>query len=298
MKKILLFLLFVFINFSFLFAENWTLGATQFAVEDSPFTTEAEKSSLEIVSKQLPSLILDSLPMNLNRTVFPEEVFQRDLYEIEKERQSLYSSLSNQIKTRDSLFLSYSGIELKTKIENAKKNIESTVEKIEESTNSEKELIKNFNSNKKKTSKIASVVLYQNDSSKLFEYENSKSKDKINSSSIHGFITGRIIPYGEYVKVESVLTLYPEGKVLATAKEVGLISEVEFLANSIMNQFLSSIINENLVQTDIFIYPQEAGEKAVVFIEDYVLRGKTVSTKFTPGQHSIRVESPGYETIY
>ena len=224
MKKILLFLLFVFINFSFLFAENWTLGATQFAVEDSPFTTEAEKSSLEIVSKQLPSLILDSLPMNLNRTVFPEEVFQRDLYEIEKERQSLYSSLSNQIKTRDSLFLSYSGIELKTKIENAKKNIESTVEKIEESTNSEKELIKNFNSNKKKTSKIASVVLYQNDSSKLFEYENSKSKDKINSSSIHGFITGRIIPYGEYVKVESVLTLYPEGKVLATAKEVVLIS--------------------------------------------------------------------------
>ena len=298
MKKILLFLLFVFINFSFLFAENWTLGATQFAVEDSPFTTEAEKSSLEIVSKQLPSLILDSLPMNLNRTVFPEEVFQRDLYDIEKERQSLYSSLSNQIKTRDSLFLSYSGIELKTKIENAKKNIESTVEKIEESTNSEKELIKNFNSNKKKTSKIASVVLYQNDSSKLFEYENSKSKDKINSSSIHGFITGRIIPYGEYVKVESVLTLYPEGKILATAKEVGLISEVEFIANSIMNQFLSSIINENLVQTDILIYPQEAGEKAVIFIEDYVLRGKSVSTKFTPGQHSIRVESPGYETIY
>ena len=188
--------------------------------------------------------------------------------------------------------------ELKSKIENAKKNIESAVKKIEDSKSSELELIKKFNSDKKKTSKIATVTLYQNDSTKLFEYENSKTKDKINSSSINGFITGKIIPYGNYVKVESVLTLYPEGKILATAKEVGLISEVEFIANSIMNQFLSSIINENLVETDILIYPQEAGEKAVVFIEDYVLRGKSVSTKFTPGQHSIRVESPGYETIY
>ena len=130
MKKVLLFLLFTFINLSFLIAENWTLGATQFTVEESSFTTEAEKSSLEIVSKQLPSLILDSLPMNLNRTVYPEEIFQRDLYKIEKERQSLYTSLTNQIKTRDSLFLSYSGIELKSKIENAKKNIETSVKKL------------------------------------------------------------------------------------------------------------------------------------------------------------------------
>ena len=298
MKKVLLFLLFTFINLSFLIAENWTLGATQFTVEESPFTTEAEKSSLEIISKQLPSLILDSLPMNLNRTVYPEEIFQRDLYKIEKERQSLYTSLTNQIKTRDSLFLSYSGVELKSKIENAKKNIETSVKKIEESKNSENELIKKFNSDKKKTSKIATVTLYQNDSTKLFDYENSKSKDKINSSSIHGFITGKIISYGNYVKVESELTLYPEGKVLTIAKEVGLISEVEFIANSLMNQFLSSIINENLVQTDILIFPQEAGENAVVFIEDFVLRGKSVSTKFTPGQHSIRIESPGYETIY
>ena len=298
MKKVLLFLLFSFINLSFLFSENWTLGATQFTVEESPFLTEVEKSSLEIISNQLPSLILDSFPMNLNRTVFPEEIFQRDLYKIEKERQTLYTSLSNQIKTRDSLFLTYSGIELKTKIENAKKNIATSIEKIEESKNSEYELIKKFNSNKKKTSKINNVVLYQNDSSKLFDYEQSKSKDKINSSSIHGLITGKIISYGNYVKVESVLTLYPEGRVLVTAKEVGLISEVEFIANSIMQQFLGSIINDNLVQTEIFIYPQEAGEQAVIFIEDYVLRGKSVSTKFTPGKHSIRVESPGYETIY
>ena len=298
MKKVLLFLLFTFINLSFLLAENWTLGATQFTVEESSFTTEAEKSSLEIVSKQLPSLILDSLPMNLNRTVNPEEIFQRDLYKIEKEKQSLYSSITNQIKTRDSLFLSYSGIELKKKIENSEKNIEVSVEKFLEFEKSEKELVEKFNSDKKKLSKIATVSLYQNDSTSLFDFNDSKSKDKINSSSIHGFITGKIIPYGNYVKVESVLTLYPEGKILATAKEVGLISEVEFIANSIMNQFLSSVINEELVQTDILIYPQEAGENAVLFIEDFVLRGKSNSTNFTPGEHSIRIESPGYETIY
>lgn len=298
MKKGYLFLLFCLINLNFLFAENWTLGATKFLVEDSSFTTEAEKSGLNIVSTQLPSLILDAIPINLNRTVYPEEIFQRDLYKIEKDRQSFYSSLTSQIKNRDTLIFSYTGKDLEKKIESSEKNILSYVQKIEESKTSEFQLIKNFYSDKKQRPKICSVVLYQNDSSKLFDYENSKSKEKVNSVSIHGLITGKIISYGEYMKVESSLTLYPEGKVLVTAKEVGLVSEVEFIANSIMNQFLSSIINENLVQTEIFIYPQEAGEKAVVFIEDLVLRGKSVSTKFTPGEHSIRIESPGYETIY
>lgn len=298
MKKGYLFLLFCLINLNFLFAENWTLGATKFLVEDSSFTTEAEKSGLNIVSTQLPSLILDAIPINLNRTVYPEEIFQRDLYKIEKDRQSFYSSLTSQIKNRDTLIFSYTGKDLEKKIESSEKNILSYVQKIEESKTSEFQLIKNFYSDKKQRPKICSVVLYQNDSSKLFDYENSKSKEKVNSVSIHGLITGKIISYGEYMKVESSLTLYPEGKVLVTAKEVGLVSEVEFIANSIMNQFLSSIINENLVQTEILIYPQEAGEKAVVFIEDLVLRGKSVSTKFTPGEHSIRIESPGYETIY
>ena len=298
MKKGYLFLLFCLINLNFLFAENWTLGATKFLVEDSSFTTEAEKSGLNIVSTQLPSLILDAIPINLNRTVYPEEIFQRDLYKIEKDRQSFYSSLTSQIKNRDTLIFSYTGKDLEKKIESSEKNILSYVQKIEESKTSEFQLIKNFYSDKKQRPKICSVVLYQNDSSKLFDYENSKFKEKVNSVSIHGLITGKIISYGEYMKVESSLTLYPEGKVLVTAKEVGLVSEVEFIANSIMNQFLSSIINENLVQTEILIYPQEAGEKAVVFIEDLVLRGKSVSTKFTPGEHSIRIESPGYETIY
>ncbi len=297
MKKKLLIVLFCLINLSFLFSENWTLAATQFSIEESIFSTDAEKSSLEIISTQLPSLILDSLPLNLNRTVSPEETFERDLYKIKKERQSLYTSLISQIKTRDALIFSYSGMELKKKIESSKNNIESSIKKIEESNESENKLIEKFKSDKKKESKISSVVLYQNDSTKLFDLENSKSKEKV-SSSIHGLITGKIIHYGDYVKVESSLTLYPEGKVLATAKEVGLISEVEFIANSIMNQFLSSIINEELVQTDILIYPPEAGENAVIFIEDYVLRGKSISTNFTPGEHSVRVESPGYETVY
>ena len=171
MKKGYLFLLFCLINLNFLFAENWTLGATKFLVEDSSFTTEAEKSGLNIVSTQLPSLILDAIPINLNRTVYPEEIFQRDLYKIEKDRQSFYSSLTSQIKNRDTLIFSYTGKELEKKIESSEKNILSYVQKIEESKTSEFQLIKNFYSDKKQRPKICSVVLYQNDSSKLFDYE-------------------------------------------------------------------------------------------------------------------------------
>ena len=196
------------------------------------------------------------------------------------------------------MFLSYSGIELRKKIESSDKTVESTIKKIDELQKKEDDFIESFNLNKKKKNTIEKVVLYQNDSTKLYSLEDSYSKDKINSSSIHGLITGNVTPYGNYVKVESVLTLYPEGKVLISAKEVGLVSEVEFIASSIMNQMLSSIINSSLVETDILIYPQEAGENATVYIEDFVLKGKSISTQFTPGEHSIRVESPGYETIY
>ena len=298
MKKKLLFIISLFFNINLLFSENWTLAATQFAITESALISEAEKSSLDIVSSQIPSLILDSLPMNINRTVLPEEKFERELFKIKKDRQSLYSSLTNQIKSRDGLVFSYLGIDLKKKIESSDKTIKTTINKINESELNESQLIKDFNINNKSQESIEKVVLYQNDSSKLFNLEDSKSKDKINSASICALITGTITPYGDYIKVESTLTLYPNGKVLSCVKEVGHISEVEFISNSIANQFLSFIINDELVQTDIFIYPEEAGKNAIVYIEDYVLRGKSVSTSFTPGEHSIRVESPGYETIY
>ena len=298
MKKKLLFIISIFINICFLFGEDWTLGATQFTVSESALISDSEKSGLEIISTQIPSLILDSFPLNITRTVFPEEQFERELFKIKKERQTLYSSITNQIKSRDSLFLTYKGIELKKKIENSDNSIKTSVKKFDELQKKEDELIENFNLDKKKKNIIEKVVLYQNDSTKLYSLEDSLSKDKINSSSIYGLITGNITPYGNYIKVESVLTLYPEGKVLTSAKEVGLVSEVEYIASSIMNQMLSSIINSPLVETDILIFPQEAGENATVYIEDLVLKGKSISTNFTPGEHSIRVESPGYETIY
>lgn len=298
-KKLLLFISILFLlNNSLLFSENWTLGATQFTLKDSALITESEKSGLDIISSQIPSLILDFFPLNIARTVFPEEQFERDLFKIKKERQSLYSTLTGQIKSRDGLFLSYEGIELKKKIESSYKSIKTTIEKLDDLDKNEKELIESFNQNKKKKNSIENVVLYQNDSTKLYNLEDSNSKEKITSSSINGLITGNITPYGNYVKVESFLTLYPEGKILVTAKEVGLVSEVEFIASSIMNQMLSAIINSPLVEADILIYPQEAGENAKIYIEDFVLKGKSVSTKFTPGEHSIRIESPGYETIY
>lgn len=298
MKRTLLFVILIILNFSFLFSEDWTLAATKFEINESILTTEAEKSGLEVISEQLPSLILDYLPQNITRTVFPEEMFQRDRYKILRERQSLYSSLSSQIKSRDALVFNHTDLELKRKIENSERTIENTVKKINESKNEELLLIKNFESNKKEKNKITDVVLYQNDSTKLFNVDDSKSIDKINSASVHGLITGKIFPYGNYVKVESTLTLYPEEKVLATVTEVGLVSEVEYIASSINNQFLSFIINDELVNTDILIYPPDAGENATVYIQDYVLHGKTVSTKFIPGEHSIRIESPGYETVY
>ena len=154
MKRTLLFVILIILNFSFLFSEDWTLAATKFEINESILTTEAEKSGLEIISEQLPSLILDYLPQNITRTVFPEEMFQRDRYKILRERQSLYSSLSSQIKSRDALVFNHTDLELKRKIENSERTIENTVKKINESKNEELLLIKNFESDKKEKNKI------------------------------------------------------------------------------------------------------------------------------------------------
>ena len=71
-KKLLLFISILFLlNISLLFSENWTLGATQFTLKDSALITESEKSGLDIISSQIPSLILDFFPLNIARTVFP-----------------------------------------------------------------------------------------------------------------------------------------------------------------------------------------------------------------------------------
>ena len=300
MKKKLFLVLIIFSVFlGMLYSADWVVASCEFEVEDSAVISESEKSSLKTLATQIPSLMLDYLPLGVYRTVYPDEILERDLYEIRKNKQSQYETLHNAIITRDSLMFSYSGFNLNKKIRDAENAIKTAQEKIVSYEESEKKTKESFEQNKKKTNSSELISIYKNDSSKLFTLKNgSVSQKEINSSSVRSLITGKIYYNHGFLQVETTLTIYPKNEVIATATEIGTIEESEYIALSMMNVLLETMINDELVSADILIYPKEAGDNSTIFIEDSVYHGSAVTATFTSGTHTIRVESPGYDTTY
>ena len=85
-------------------AATWVVGARSFILNTSPFH---DVSSLNELSTSGPTLILEHLADVGVRVLDPEELLQRQLKDLYKQRTSLGSSLSAAIKERDrQLFLS------------------------------------------------------------------------------------------------------------------------------------------------------------------------------------------------
>ena len=271
----------------------------KFEIEESAVISESEQSSLDTLATQIPSLMLNFLPLGVYRTVYPEEVLDRDLYEINKNKQTQYETLHNAIVTRDALLFSNSGFNLRKKIKESESSIKTAKEKIASYEEEEKTTLEKFENNKKKKNTSELVAIYKNDSSKLFETKNSViSQKEVNSASIRGLITGKIIYNHGFLQVESTLTLYPKNVVIASAAEIGMLDESEYIAQTLMNVLLEAMINDDLIEADILIFPKTAGDNSTIYIEDSVYHGCAVTAMFTSGKHTIRVESPGFDTVF
>ena len=179
--------------------DSWTLAAQKFSL-----TQKTSSTSVEMVCTAMPSLILEQFAENLERMPRGRENLDRSLYDLQKERLSLFLQLSKEVKTRDSILLqNYSAKRLSSKLKESDKKIQEIQQKIldnlkkaedehnkyapdikrderreqllsegkivdvDKEDNKFLTLFKSFSSDDAPA--VENVVLYQNDPSKLFE---------------------------------------------------------------------------------------------------------------------------------
>ena len=232
-KKIIFSICFSFI-FSVVFAsnDNWTLAAEKFVFTQKDVNSESVVSA----AKTLPMLVLEQVSENLYRNTRAEERLDRKLYELQKQRISLFLQLSKEIKTRDSLVLedysqkklSYKIKEVEKKITKIEKDIQLNIDACKEEEDKAREqievdkvrfvdgnssekkdsffnLLKEFSSdNEYEKDVVENVVLYKNDFNQLFS-----AGDKLHNSSYISFdFQQAVVNAGINGLITGVITMY------------------------------------------------------------------------------------------
>lgn len=299
--------------------DKWIIAAEELSIISSENKTTVNASVIA-AAKQIPQLILGHVTEGMQRIVVSSEQFERDKYNLLKQRQSLFSEYSSLVQKRDAvIFSKFSKDEVKQKIAEAEEKIKEVKEKIlknieEENkiktgpTDSEKEkrnfFVNLFSSDAKE--KIEEVAIWQNDKTKLFsftetftdEYAYKQELEKsIIDKKINGLMTGTIQAIGEFISVSMELRQYPGGNLYATANEVGLIYDTETIANSLSTQLLPSLINTIPVKIDLLILPEIVATESVIYIGDDIYRGSHNQIFVQPGICNLRIETPNYKSV-
>ena len=330
--KISFFLIFSFICFNAHSEEKWVLGAQKFSFKGS-----ASKNAVSsAMSEMYPAIILENLGKTLKRDVYPNEILERRLVELQKERLSLYLQLSSEYKKRDSLVLyDYSKAKLRMKQKESEREIKKLYKKIEANIKNEKleyekaernterlnngdyitdrssewekltALVKSFFSDDGKIITKEDIVFYKDDVSALFSvsdeimdegYDSYNFKQEIKKEGINSLLTGEITNYGKYVSVSVDLYLYPSAKKIASVVEIGSVDEPEFLCSSIARKLSPYIANALPVKISISFEPAEILNKADMFIDDVQQDEITKNLVLQSGIHTIQFVCEGYKT--
>ncbi len=156
------------------------------------------------------------------------------------------------------------------------------------------------------------VLLYKSDATTLFA-PSEKSIDagftswdfeqEVINAKINGLITGEITCYGDYCSVTTNLRIYPGGQILGTVREVGLLTDLMPLADSIARNLDSKIANALPVLLEFELEPKEVAKDAKITIDGNVFSLRKLDGTFEnkiieeTGIHHINIEAPGYENI-
>lgn len=124
------------------------------------------------------------------------------------------------------------------------------------------------------------------------DFEKVLVNDKIN-----GLLSGEITTYGDYLFVTVTLRVYPSGKILTTVSEVGTIDEINLIAESIAQQITPEITNALPLSIYVKINPQEAAEKAIVYIDDVLHKNINDVITLDSGVHFIQILSENYNSV-
>ena len=169
-----------------------------------------------------------------------------------------------------------------------------------------------FKHNEKDEIITENVVLYKGDSTALFA-PSEKSSDagftswdfeqEVTGAKINGLITGEITCYGDYCSVTTNLRIYPGGQIFGTVQEVGLLTDLMPLADSIARNLDSKIANALPIMIDFDISPKEIAKDTKIMIDGIVFSLTKTDGSFDnkiikdSGIHHINIEAPGYENL-
>lgn len=156
------------------------------------------------------------------------------------------------------------------------------------------------------------VVLYKGDSTALFTPSEKSSEagftswdfeQEVTGAKINGLITGEITCYGDYCSVTTNLRIYPGGQIFGTVQEVGLLTDLMPLADSIARNLDSKIANALPIMIDFDISPKEIAKDTKIMIDGIVFSLTKTDGSFDnkiikdSGIHHINIEAPGYENL-
>lgn len=272
---------------------DWVLAGSVFTLK-SPFSQDT--SSLEQVAFTLPTLILDNLLDAGVRVLTPEEILERKLSLLRKERSALGNSLTAAIKERDKqLFLSTSEKSLKKNLAEKDKQILEIRQQLEEN-NTQIEGIKLQLEQKdfQNIQEVRETIVLWNDSP-----ENLLSQNTVKDEAINGLLTGTITASGNYLAVAVQLTLYPGEIHSAEIQGLASVADITVLAQELASQLKPVLQNRPMVGVSFKIEPPEAVEAAKIFVDGELFYAKRFVDKellLPAGNHIIEVESAGFHT--
>lgn len=338
LKSFLLFSFFFLKTFSDLSAasseQKWVIGAERFRYESHSGEDEAVVKG---ISEMFPNRIMEKLHDDLDHIVYPDEKLDETLYDLRKERLSLFVQLKAEYKKRDSLILNnYSKNKLKSKIREEDKTIKEIQEKIAQNLKDsddavqksfrEEKLVKKGMFNQDDLSAVKSfeymmrnmfskdsefvssrsVSFYKDDQTAFFEasqdavkagYHSFAYEKEVVAAGIKSLITGSVTNYGEYYFVNVDLYEYPGGKINASVSEVGLIEDADFISASLAHQLVVALTNGMPVEISFSIEPESISSKVHIYFDDLLQPPGMNHLMTESGVHSIRFYLDGWREI-
>lgn len=274
-------------------AAKWVVGARPFVLNTSRFQ---DTSSLIELTTSIPSLILENLADVGVRVLSPEELLQRQLKDLYKQRTSLGTSLSNVIKERDrQLFLSSEEKAVMKSLKEKEKEIvkiRGQLEELDQEIGKVRLLVKDMDYSGIEERR-ETVALWKDDPRQLFQPE------RVQNEGINGLLTGEISVSGNYLSVKVQLTVYPGQLQVIEVRSAASVADVSIMSKEIAQQLAPVLQNRPTVLVAFDINPPEAGKHARVMVDGQVFQPRNFSggeILLPAGNHNIVVESDGFRT--
>lgn len=310
---------------------KWTVAACPFDIKNNKAQTD---KILESAATMFPARIMENISSSSYRTIQPDEEYERENYNLRKERISLFLQYSAQIQTRDALVLqNYSDAKLKRKIAEEEKKLSDIKTKIDKNLEAQKkalevseqkklktdvwkeknegqkyvELFKNLFSTKDDSIKTEKVVVYESGETNLYKpseavkisgLKSQRAEKEIVNAGIQALVSGTITRIGDYISVSVELLTYPGAKSYGVITEMGTLDDADYMCASIARQLSPKLTSSMPVQLNITIEPAEilASHFTRFSIDDVVYTAAEGQYIIDSGSHTITLDTPGWKT--